>query len=134
MGVQDVMFDFIWPKAVPYLEQAIEKGPSPLSIGDFEELCRDKDMQLWVLWDLAGHDVCGAGVTEILTYPSKRIVRVVLFSGAGVEAWRPWWEDFSEWAKKMGASEVQSFSRIGMKKMLRELGWQHQYDVLVKEL
>lgn len=134
VGVLESTFEFLWPQAEPYLQQAIERGPAQLRLEDFEELCRGRDMQLWVLWDLQGHEVCGAGVTEILNYPTHRAIRVVLFSGAGISAWRPWWDDFADWARHVGATRVESFSRVGMKKLLAPLGWRHQYDVLVKEL
>ena len=119
-----------WSAVAPYLAKAFVGGEFELE--DIKQWCIERKMQLWALSN--GTELVGAGTTEIVVYPRRKVVRAVLFAGGSVEAWARWQEPFERWAKEQGADCMQTLSKRGFHRLLKPYGFEHLYEVLSKEL
>lgn len=132
--VPPLLVGSVWPKAAPYLSQALMSGGADYyDMGDIRRFIEQGRMTLWVL--IADDEgVHGAGVTEIVEYPKKRIASVVLFAADPDlrETWLPKLESVERWAWEMGCSAVKVPGRMGWKTLLRDYRMAHV--VLTKEL
>lgn len=74
----------------------------------------------------------GALVTEILTYPRKRVVNVFLGGGA-LEELAEQHEPIIEWAKSQGCTAARLSGRDGWRREFSKHGWKPLYQTLEKE-
>lgn len=74
----------------------------------------------------------GALVTEVLTYPRKRVVNVFL-GGGDMGELTAMHEKIIEWAKGQGCTAARLSGRDGWRRAFAPLGWTPLYQTLEKE-
>jgi hypothetical protein len=74
----------------------------------------------------------GALVTEILTYPRKRVVNVFL-GGGDMQELTDMHETIIEWAREQGCTAARLSGRDGWRRAFRPHGWAPLYQTLEKE-
>jgi hypothetical protein len=72
-----------------------------------------------------------AMVFEFRRYPRKQVLNVIALGGADlVGAAVSFWPRFVAWAKESGADEIEACTAPAMTRVLRNLGFQHTYDLV----
>jgi hypothetical protein len=76
---------------------------------------------MWLLTVVEGGVVIAALVAELVTYPRKRAVRVVLLGGSGLHRWMDEMHDVLVGiARKVGAQLLEIQARPGWERALRK--------------
>ena len=97
---------------------------------DFLPFLVASEMQLWVA--IEDKDVLAAMITQIIPYPRKRVLRILVLAGAEMDKWLPFLPEVEKWAKDIGCSHIECWGRKGWLKVLSD--WKNSYHILTKEL
>lgn len=128
-GVPSEHVDAVWHLVERFISRALEYSDGEYWPEDIKALCASREMQLFVFGD--GSGVKGAGVTQIIKYPRKTYLDMVLWaSDAPFEEFGPHLAKIEEWAKALGAVP-RLFGRRGWGKKLT--GYAPKYTVFVRE-
>ena len=101
-----------------------------MSSEDFCMALMDGQMQLWVA--VENNEVIACMVTQVITYPSKKTLRVIAIAGGKMDTWFHFQPDLEEFAILMGCTSLEAWGRKGWKKILTD--WKDSYVVYTKEL
>jgi hypothetical protein len=113
-------------KARPWIEAALEYGGGTHEWEDIvKSLCEGK-MQLWV-----GDK--SAAITEILSYPKKKVLHVFL-AGGDMNELISMINDASEWGKLQKCVSMTISGRRGWERVLGKVGWKAKMIVMEKEI
>lgn len=124
--------DGAWPAVKHFVERALAEGAGRLSADDVLEHLRAGGMQLWALVTEEGEpEVVAVLVTEMMQYPSKRVLDLALMGGDHMEEWLDALPVLEEWARGQGIDQIQVHGRRGWK---RVTGYPETAVVLVKDL
>lgn len=127
-GVPSEHVDAIWHLVERFISRALEYSDGEYWPEDIKALCESREMQLFVFGD--GSGVKGAGVTQIIKYPRKTYLDMVLWaSDAPFEEFGPHLAKIETWAESIGA-KPRLFGREGWKKKLP--AYQRKYTVFVR--
>jgi hypothetical protein len=121
-----------WPQLEGHLIRAMVMGGADYTIEDIKRWCLERRMQLWGL--KKDGELVGAGVTEVVDYPKKRIVRIVILSGGTMAEWAVWQWHFEQWAKGTGATSIQALARKGFHRLAKPYGYRHLHEVIARDL
>ena len=139
----------VFPVALPLLAQALTAGRlGVMDRIDAESLYRlltepmknpetgeeGAAMQLFAIIDTKAKCMLGALVTEIISYPRKRVFSLALIGGVEAERWIDCIHDLELWAKDQGCEQVEVPGRIGWQRVLRGLGYQPVTYTCAKEI
>jgi len=72
-------------------------------------------------------------VTQIVTYPQKKVFFVFL-AGGKLEQLYEMEDDMTDWAREQGCSEIELNGRLGWMKVLKNKNWNVQSVTLTKEI
>lgn len=106
------------------LQKAIDYGQGEFTLDDVRELLARGAMQLYELSDGT------LTVTEIVRYPRKKRLRLVLAAGHITEENIDFFERL---AKSYGLDGLEGFGRRGWERALKKQGYVHAYSVIVKD-
>jgi hypothetical protein len=124
----------VWTGVQSWLEAAIWHGNGELLTEDLYVCCLQSRMQLWISVN-ADYVPHGALVTEVITYPRKRVVRIVALGGKSFKEWLPALEKTGdEWARKVGATAIEAMGRKGWLRFLRGTRFKEKYCFMIKEV
>jgi len=88
-------------------------------------------MQLWIATE--EKNITLAMVTQIISYPQKKVLRVIAISGEKfIEAHSQFNDMVEAFAIRVGCSSMELWGRKGWKKMLPD--WKDSYIVFTKDL
>jgi hypothetical protein len=128
-GIKSEQVDAIWPLCERFIERALSFGDGEFSPEDIRRACLERDMQLFVVGD--GSGVKGAGVTQIINYPRKKYLDLILWAGDGpMDAYFHLFGHVEQWADTLGAVP-RLFGRKGWAKKLA--GYEPKYTVFVRQ-
>ncbi len=122
----------VWRDALPYLQKAIDHSQGEYEVDDLMEFVDNRDMQLWTIQQ--DDKVIGAGVTEIVTYPRKTYVQIVLLGADNMDDWLNSIQNIEAWAKEMNVNGVRWMGRPGWKKVMQSWGYSQDYIAMGKPL
>lgn len=121
-----------WPAVKHFVERALEHGLGRLGVDDVEAQLREGGMQLWTLITSEGEpEVLAVLVTEIIDYPSKRVLDLAFMAGDRMDLWLAALPALEAWAVTQGIDQVQIQGRPGWE---RVTGYPRAAVVLVKDL
>jgi hypothetical protein len=128
------LLDHFWGRVAPLLQKAIERGAGELELGDVYQRLQDRHMQLLVA--VEGPTILAAFVTEVVQYPRKRALRVVLAGGTGAKKWKGALRAMLHTgARAVGAKSLEVLGRPGWVRFLRDLPTvKLKYHVLVEDI
>ena len=109
-----------------YIEAALEYSGGTHDIIDIYEGLYTGSMQLWP-------NKKSCLVTEIITYPKKKVLNVFLGGGDLTEILEMH-ESVITWAQGQGCSALSMTGRFGWKKPLSKYGWKPLHSSYVKEI
>ena len=101
-----------------------------MSAEDFYTVLVDGEMQLWIA--VEDKEVIASMVTQVITYHSKKTLRVIAIAGGEIKRWFHFMTQLEEFAILMGCSSLEAWGRKGWKKILTD--WKDSYVVYTKEL
>ena len=122
--------DGIWPDVEPHLERCVPHSEGELETEDFHQLLANGEMQLWLAME--DEEILAAMVSQIVSYPRKRILRIIAIGGGEMKRWLPFLPGLEEWALENGATGLECWGRKGWLKILDD--WKCSYHVLTKDL
>jgi hypothetical protein len=114
----------LWPRAKPWIQEALDQFPTITGIDDVEEGLRRGTFRLWEIYDADAHLVA-AFVTEIVSASCGRAVNVVALGGdEAVDAMEHFTFALRRYAKAMGCRVVCEMGRVGWMRVLARHGWE----------
>ena len=124
------MADAVWPQVEHLLLPALQFGNGEMEVEDVLQRLRSNDM--WLLTIHNAGDIVAAAVLELVQYPRKRSLRIVLLGGSGLQSWlKELQGTMNEMAKRVGASFVEIQGRPGWERALRKLSRVRPYAVVM---
>lgn len=91
----------------------------------------NKDKQLWEV--RYANDTAGVVLTEVNTYPMRKLCCVWGLAGKGVEDWLNLMVYIENWAKSHGCDGMEFYGRRGWTKYLGDYGYSHSGIEMIKE-
>jgi hypothetical protein len=115
-GIPFHQIDSVWPTVRPLIMRALGKGQGDSLPIDIYRSLVERDMQLWA-WS-EGDQIDACAVTQIVTYPRRKVCQVHLVAGIGLKKWLAAQEVIASWAKENGCSQLEAFCRDGWRRVL----------------
>lgn len=109
----------------PWIEAALEYSGGTHDWYDIVFGVLNGNLQLWPKDN-------SALVTEVLTYPRKKVLNVFL-GGGDLEELKAMHGEVIEWAKEQGCTAARISGREGWKRAYKPFGWEPLYTTLEKE-
>ena len=116
-----------WTQARPHVEAALRLSGDTHEIQDIQEACLVGLARLW-----SGEQ--SAAVTEIVTYPRKRAVRIWLAGGSLDELRDVIRPKIEKYARSENCSRVEIAGRPGWQRALAGVGYTPAATVISKEI
>jgi hypothetical protein len=114
--------DTCWKEIEPYMEKAAEYTYGRYTSGDIYDSLKEYDHQLWVAFDSG--KIKGAVVTNIITYPRRKILCMSFCGGIGLKDWKdPMLELLKRFAKDSGCDGIEATARRGWAKVFENDGY-----------
>ena len=123
----------VWDDVEYSINQALKFSEGELESKDLITPLSEGDQNLWVA--LEDGKIVASMVTEIISYPRKRILRVITLasnSGQGMDDWYEFLPMVEGFALSRGCSALEAWTRKGMARKLKD--WKHTYMVITKDL
>lgn len=134
-GIPASLIEAMWHYAIPYVKRALDYTSGELDHEDFKTLCLNRDVQLWLVNNVASGRVVAAVTTEIVSYPRRKHCRVITLGGSGFAEWIELVDKtLVEFARSMECSALETYVRRGLVPKLAPLNYLHKHSILVKEL
>ncbi len=124
--------DYVWDDVQPLIDKALIHSEGELLSEDIFKLIKKEMQVLWV--GIKDKELFCAGVTEIIKYPRKKVLRIITFatkSGHDYEHWKDFIEVLEAFGAKQGCASVEAWTRKGLAK---KLDWDHEYSVITKDI
>lgn len=122
-----------WPIAATLLKPCVELLSGEYALEDVYAFVYKGLWQMWAVVEDPDR-VFAVVVTEVVQYPRKQILRVVLLGGEHIERWLDLFKYIEDWAMSVGCRGVEAWCRPGMSKQLRSLGFVSNCTVCTKDL
>tara|TARA_R100001530_G_scaffold96279_1_gene66958 strand:- start:3171 stop:3599 length:429 start_codon:yes stop_codon:yes gene_type:complete len=132
-GIPSSQVPEVWEDCVPFIKLGNSKSQDEMTTNDIYELLCNAEMQLWVIIN-SEEKILGAGTTQILDYPNKKICRIVTLGGQNFDNWIQSIKTIEEWSRVNNCKSVEFFCRKGFQRKLEDYGYKQTYTVLGKEL
>ena len=130
--IQPDDLEMVWDEVVPLIDAALKYSEGEIISEDLVQPLKTEKMQLWVAMS---DGVIAAMITEIITYPRKRVLRVITIAGKdgrGMGRWYGFLPLVEGFALNNNRSSLEAWTRKGMAKKLKD--WEHKYMVITKDL
>lgn len=113
------------------LQLALNEGGCRYSLDNIREACEQRDMQMFLA--RGESDLRGVLVTQIVQYPTKRILEMAFMAGIGISDMLLFEHDIEKFARECGVDDIEIVGRIGWSKVLGK-DWRQRAVVLVKRV
>ena len=122
--------EYVWDEVAPLMDVALKHSEGELLTEDLVEHLDNDDLRLWVA--MKNDKVIAAMITEIITYPRKKILRVITLAGKYMDLWYDFLPSVEGYAISKQCSALEAWTRKGMTRKLKD--WKHSYDIITKDL
>ena len=124
----------IFPHIIDLIIQGMEYSHGEFDIDDLYKQLLTMQTVLWtVVTDK--YEIEAFAITDVLEYPKKKVVRILLLAGKNMDSWK---QEFSDamvhWGAKIGASGIEVIGRKGWERSLEKLGYKFMNTILLKEI
>ena len=114
--------DTCWKEIEPYMEKAAEYTYGRYTSDDIYDSLKEYDHQLWVAFN--GDKIKGAVVTNIITYPKRKVLCMSFCGGVELKSWKaPMLELLKKFAKDVGCDGIEATARRGWAKVFENDGY-----------
>ena len=121
-GMPSATIDYVWDMVEPLLIPAVGYSDGKYAIKDIYDQLKEKNMQLWVIAD--NEDIIHAAiVTQIVEYPNKKVMFIVLVGGVKFDTWSHVLPHFVAFAEDHQCESIEAYGRTGWETKLKHLGF-----------
>jgi len=121
----------VWDDVAPMLSAVTERSEGEFEANDYLQYLSSGVMQLWIA--IEDKEIIMSMITQIITYPQKKVLRVIALAGENFKEVHEQFNDMLEsFAINLGCTSLELWGRKGWKKMLPE--WNSNYIVFTKDL
>ena len=120
----------VWDKVEPILARVVSRSEGELETEDILDLVTEGRMQLWIVAE--DKEIIAALVTQIITYPQKKVLRLVSLAGEDFNKFKHFLDMVQSFAIRKGCTALELWGRKGWKKLLPE--WKSEYIVYTKDI
>lgn len=124
----------VWPFITDRLEKAIERSRGRWSMEALFQALQSEVYHLWLAFD-GDNNVDGVGVTQVVTYPNRRMLAIQFLGGENFMDWV--WSmlgTFNSFARDIECQGIEATGRDGFWKWLSKDGFEKAYTVFEKRL
>lgn len=114
-GVLHSHIEQVWPTVAPMIERVLPHTDGKYLACDIRDLLLSRDMQLWVAVD---EDILSCAVTQIHTWPRKKVATIVMCAGDDMGHWLHMHDFLASWALENGCQAIEIYGRPGWEKVL----------------
>ena len=122
--------EYVWDKVEPILARVVSRSEGELETEDILDLVTEGRMQLWIVAE--DKEIIAALVTQIITYPQKKVLRLVSLAGEDFNKFKHFLDMVQSFAIRKGCTALELWGRKGWKKLLPE--WKSEYIVYTKDI
>jgi len=122
----------IWFKVKPLIDQALDHSIGELHSSDIMKMLLNEEEFLWV--GMEDGDIKSVLVSEIINYPRKRILRIIIWTvdqESDFDTWIKYLYKIEDFARTIECSHLEAWARKGL---TRKLNWDHEYTVISKPI
>lgn len=127
-GVLFSEIEKVWDKVSPLIERALQYADGKFTIESVKNSLVSRNMQLWVY---INNDIKSCAVTQIHSYPNKKVCSVLFAAGQDVHEWLQFMTLVEEWARSNLCESIEIYGRPGWERLL---GWERIHVVIRKNL
>lgn len=114
--------DTCWDKIEGFITKAAKYTYGRYTTSNIYDMVKDGDYQLWVAFNEEGFK--GAVVTNVITYPQKKILCMQFCGGENLKLWKdPMLELLKRFGKDVGCEGIESTGRPGWAKIFQNDGY-----------
>lgn len=128
VGIQSRNIESVWPSVSSFIDRAIQHCDGKYTKENVKQSLLNRDMQLWLA--MSEH-IEAVLVTEIISYPAKKVCTFVFLAGEDFQRWSGLLHQIEQWAKSQGCESIELFGRPGWQKVL---DWERIHIVLRKKI
>ena len=122
-----------WPVVSEWCVAALEYGCGLLELEDIVAGVAARDMQMWLVFD--DDRPVAVCITEILSFPRKKMLSAFIIGGVGLESWVGQLDDtLTRYAQGQGCTVLNGSGRRGWERVLKKFGWEHPATTYMKRL
>ena len=122
--------EYVWDKVEPILARVVSRSEGELETEDILDLVTEGRMQLWIVAE--NKEIIAALVTQIITYPQKKVLRLVSLAGEDFNKFKHFLDMVQSFAIQKDCIALELWGRKGWKKLLPE--WKSEYIVYNKDI
>lgn len=128
-------FDLAPARCFDDIKQVVDLANGERDMGHVCAALASGENQLWVYWDEQSEHI-GTVVTRIIDFDAMRACVIEYCAGPAnaVQDYFNHIEEIETWARYNGCQETRIVGRKGWRRVLRDYGYEHQYEVLGKKL
>lgn len=114
--------DSCWDRIEGFIEKAAKYTYGRYTTDNIYDMVKEGDYQLWVAID--GTEFKGAVVTNIITYPQRKLLGMQFCGGEDLKLWKePMLNLLKRFAKDVGCEGIESTGRPGWAKVFQNDGY-----------
>lgn len=125
-----------WHLYSPLVQEALDYSRGECLLEDIYQMAASGGMQVWVAADEKEKRTAiveAVMITQIIVYPRKRFLRIVVLAGTSVHRFDDGWEVIENWAIDQECHGVESFARRGFQRWAKGSGFREYYSVIGKD-
>ena len=132
--IEPVKASDAWAVLEPMLAKALTHAHGELATKDVLVMIQEHKAQMWLV--LREPNVwLGCALTEIVTYPRLKSVRIIALAGKEFTSWMMLMhQTLVRFGQSEGAVRIEAFGRKGWVRMLRELGYEEAYVTVMADI
>ena len=119
----------IWPLVAPMVAEAVSHSSGRFDAQDIRDLAESGRFQLWVHNDGCAIDL--VLVTEVVAWPRRKALSVVLLTGEHREKWLSYLPELEKFAKSQGCDLIEAWARPGWERVAK---WRKTHVLLERDI
>lgn len=115
----------VWPLIQWHMNSFASRSEGRFQAEDYYSKIQENYMQCWL--SIRSQEIEACGLTEIVVYPRKKMLRICGGTGQNRKNWQVFEEYFAIWAKANGCDGLESIQRKGWFRFFKTLGYKQTH-------
>jgi len=128
--VDDSNLGLHWPRISAWIITALDYGSGRYTVADIYAAIGNKKMVVFVLYQ--GDEATAVCVTEIISYPAKKAISIVIMVGKRRHEWLHYLKHIEAFGRDRGCQIIEAWARPGWERVLTD--WSKTHVLLEKDL
>ena len=113
--------DACWDKIEAFIDKAAEYTYGRFSTSNIYDMVKEGEYELWIAFN---GSIKGAVVTNVVTYPQRKLLCMQFCGGEDLKEWKdPMLAMLRRFAKDVGCDGIESTARPGWAKIFQDDGY-----------